>query len=145
MGMKRAAAERGLPPKIPFRLTTVAPNLGTGEKDLNALIACIEATGDRPGAIAIDTVSQSLGGGDENGPGMDQFVVNATALANHFQCLVALIHHTPASDDDRMRGKTSLPGGVDVSIVSKHEKGTLVADLAIKKMRDEDDDLVDRI
>jgi hypothetical protein len=137
--MKVVAAEKGLPADIPFHLVTVAPNLGTGDGDCRKLIADIEATGVHPGAIAIDTTTQALGGADENGAGMDALVVNATAIANHFQCLVVLVHHTPVGDDDRLRGKTSLLGGLDVSIISKSEKGSLIAVLTIKKMRDEDE------
>jgi hypothetical protein len=137
--MKKVAAEKDLPADIPFHLIPVAPNLGTGDGDCKKLIADIEATGVTPGAIAIDTTTQALGGADENGAGMDALVVNATAIAAKFQCLVVLVHHTPVSDDDRLRGKTSLLGGLDVSIISKREKGSFVATLTIKKMRDEDE------
>jgi hypothetical protein len=138
-GMKKVAAEKGLPADIPFHLIMVAPNLGAGNGDCKKLIADTEATGAHPRAIAIDTTTQALGGADENGAGMDALVVNATALAVHFQCLVVLVHHTPVSDDDRLRGKGSLLGGLDVSIISKREKGSLVATLTVKKMRDEDE------
>jgi hypothetical protein len=71
---------------------------------------------------------------------MDQLVVNCTAIFNHFQCLVILVHHTPVSDDERLRGKGSLGAGLDVSIIIKREKGSMVAALIVKKMRDEDDE-----
>jgi hypothetical protein len=48
-------------------------------------------------------------------------------------------HHTPVSDDDRLRGKGSLGAGLDASIIIKREKGSMVAALIVKKMRDEDD------
>src|SRR3984893_9224430 len=124
---------------LPFHLVTVAPNLGTGNGDCKKLIADTEATGVQPGAIAVDTTTQALGGADENGAGMDQLVVNATALALHFKCLVVLVHHTPVSDDDRLRGKGSLLGGLDVSIISKREKGSFVATTTVVKMRDQDE------
>lgn len=129
-----------MPPDIPFFLVVVAPNLGTNEKDCEALIDQIESVPVAAGAIAIDTTTQSLGGADENGAGMDMLMVNATRLAVHFQCLVILVTHKPVSEADRPRGKSSLTGGVDVSIISKSEKGSLVAELTIKKMRDGDDD-----
>jgi hypothetical protein len=59
--------------------------------------------------------------------------------SRQFQCLVVLVHHTPVADDDRLRGKSSLFGGLDVSIISKREKGSFVATMTIKKMRDEDE------
>jgi hypothetical protein len=139
-GIKKVHADKGLSPDIPFHLITVAPNLGMGVGDLEKLIESLEALGIVPGVIAIDTASRSLGGADENGPGMDQLVNNGTALANYFSCLVVLVHHTPLADDERLRGRTTLIGGLDVSIISKREKGSLVATLCVKKMRDEDDE-----
>jgi AAA domain len=142
-GLKKVAGEKGLPVDIPFQLITVAPNLGAGNGDCKKLIADIDAQlpeGVQPGAITVDTTQQSLGGADENGAGMDQLVVNCTAIFNHFQCLVILIHHTPVSDDERLRGKGSLGAGLDVSIIIKREKGSMVAALIVKKMRDEDDE-----
>jgi hypothetical protein len=138
--MRKVLVDKGLSTDVPFYLVTVAPNLGTGEKDRLALIANIEAQlpGIRPGAIAIDTTAQAIGGADENGAGMDALVVNATALVNHFQCLVAVVHHTPVADDERLRGKGTLGASVDVSILSKYAKGSLVATLTIMKMRDDD-------
>jgi hypothetical protein len=139
VGLKNVAAEKGLPADIPFHLVMVAPNLGAGNGDCKKLIADVEATGVQPGAISVDTTTQALAGADENGAGMDTLVVNATAIAVHFQCLVVLVHHTPVSDDERLRGKGSLGGGLDASIIIKREKGSMVAALIVKKMRDEDD------
>jgi hypothetical protein len=96
-------------------LVTVAPNLGTGDGDLKALIASIEAVGVKPAVIALDTLSQSLGGADENNTGMASFMTNSTALANHFQCFVPNVHHVSLSDDKRLRGNTTLIGGLDVA------------------------------
>jgi RecA-family ATPase len=80
-----------------------------------------------------------MGGADENGAGMDMLVINATTIANHFQCLIVLVHHTPVSDDQRLRGKSSLRGGIDGSILSESVNGSKVATLTVMKMRDEDD------
>jgi hypothetical protein len=139
-GLKKVASEKRLPADIPFHLIPAAPNLGIGDGDCKKLIAAIEATGVSPGAIAVDTTTQVLAGADENGAGMDTLVVNATALAVHFQCLVVLVHHTPVSDEERLRGKGSLGAGLDVSVIIKREKGSMVAELIVKKMRDEDDE-----
>jgi hypothetical protein len=127
--------------KVPFHLVTVAPNLGTGDADLKELIASIEATGVRPGLIAIDTLSQSLGSGDENNSGMVLFVSNVTALASHFDCLVAVVHHVGLSDDKRLRGHTSFIGALDAAILCERSEGAFVATLTVKKLKDEDDGL----
>ena len=89
--------------------------------------------------IAIDTLAQSLGSADENGAGMVQFVANATALANHFQCQVPTIHHVPLADDQRLRGNTVLIGGLDVSVLVERQKGEFIAVSTVKKLKDEDD------
>jgi hypothetical protein len=142
VGLRKALVDKGESSAVPFSLITVAPNLGTGDGDCKKLIASIEGqlpSGTKPGAIALDTASQSMGGADENGAGMDMLVINATTIANHFQCLIVLVHHTPVSDDQRLRGKSSLRGGIDGSILSESVNGSKVATLTVMKMRDEDD------
>jgi putative DNA primase/helicase len=126
--------------KVPFYLQMVAPNLGGAKHDLQSLIESIEKAKLRPGVICIDTLAQSLGGGDENNTGMAQFVSNATALAIHFQCLIIIVHHVGLLDDERLRGSTNLIGGLDVSIHSARNEGTLSALLKVKKQKDEDSD-----
>jgi hypothetical protein len=91
-----------------------------------------------PGLIAIDTLAQSLGAGDENGAGMIQFVANATALANKFRAFVLIIHHIGLGDDKRMRGHSSLIGGVDAQILCERKEGALSTSLTLQKLKDEE-------
>jgi hypothetical protein len=109
-----------------------------GAGDLRALIGSIEASDVRPGAIAIDTVAQSIGAGDENNTGMVQFAANITALANHFECLVAAVHHVGLGDEKRLRGHSSFLGALDVSILSERKEGALSATLTVMKLKDEE-------
>ena len=81
------AHDTNLPGRVPFYLVETAPNLGTEKNDLDALIASVEGVGVTPRLIIIDTLAQTLFGGEENSTGMVTFVANATALANHFKCL----------------------------------------------------------
>jgi hypothetical protein len=131
-------AHDGLPDNVPFYLIEVAPNLGAGIGDLKELIASIEAAGVRPGSIAIDTVAQSIGAGDENNTGMVQFAANITALANHFECFVAAVHHVGLGDEKRLRGHSSFLGALDVSILSERKEGALSATLTVMKLKDEE-------
>ena len=131
-------AHDGLPDNVPFHLIEVAPNLGAGTSDLKGLIASIETAGVRPGEIAIDTVAQSMGVGDENNTGMVQFAANITALANHFECLVAAVHHVGLGDEKRLRGHSSFLGALDVSILSERKEGALAATLTVMKLKDEE-------
>jgi hypothetical protein len=131
-------AHDGLPDNVPFHLIEVAPNFGAGIGDRRELIANIEAAGVRPGAIAIDTVAQSMGAGDENNTGMVQFAANITALANHFECLVVAVHHVGLGDEKRLRGHSSFLGALDVSILSERKEGALSATLTVIKLKDEE-------
>jgi len=121
VGFELTHAER-LPDKVPFFLISASPNLGTEQGDLGALISAVETAKVVPGLIIIDTLAQSIGAGDENGAGMIQFVANATALANHFRACVVVVHHVGLSDDKRMRGHSSLLGGVDAQILADVRK-----------------------
>jgi AAA domain/Bifunctional DNA primase/polymerase, N-terminal len=123
--------------KVPFHLISAAPNLGSGVSDLKELIASVESTGTRPAVITIDTVAQTMGGADENGSGMVQFINNATALANHFKCLVLLVHHCGLGDDKRERGHSSLPAGADVRILCERKEG-FDSTMTVLKLKDED-------
>jgi RecA/RadA recombinase len=140
VGFELAHAER-LPSQIPFFLIPTAPNLGTEQRDLAVLIAVIEAAGVAPGLIVIDTLAQSLGGGDENGAGMIQFVANATALANHFKCCVLIVHHVGLVDDKRTRGHSSLAGALDAQILAERKEGTLSTVLTLQKLKDDESNI----
>ena len=137
VGFERANAGR-LPGKIPFFLISAAPNLGTEQGDLASLIAAIEAAGVKPALIVVDTLAQSLGGADENGAGMVQFVANATALANHFRAFVLIVHHVGLADDKRLRGHSSLLGALDALILSERKEGELSAVLTLQKLKDDE-------
>ena len=127
-----------IPSPCPFRLISAAPNLGSADGDLPALIESVEAEGIAPGVIFIDTLAQTLGGADENGAGMIQYVANAQALSKRFGCLVVIIHHVGLSDEERLRGHSSLHGAIDAQILCERASGTLTTGLKIQKLKDED-------
>jgi hypothetical protein len=128
-----------LPESVLFFLIETAPNLGTWKDDLNALISAVEMRGVTPGIITIDTLAQTLGGGEENGAGMQQVIANAQALSNRFNCFVLIIHHSGLADDDRPRGHSSLKGALDVLIRFERKEGTLTTVMTVQKLKDEDD------
>jgi hypothetical protein len=136
VGFELTYAER-LPEKVPFFLISASPNLGTERGDLAELIAAVEEAKVAPGLIILDTLAQSIGAGDENGAGMIQFVANATALANHFRACVVVVHHVGLSDDKRMRGHSSLLGGVDAQILAERKEGALSTTITLQKLKDE--------
>jgi hypothetical protein len=100
-------------------MVTVALNLGTGNGDCKKLIADAEATAVRPGAIAIDTTTQA-GSAGENSAGMDQLVVNATALAAFQMSCCPGIMRLVSAMTACVEGLTS--GGLDISIIASAKK-----------------------
>ena len=138
---RQGYVEAGLAPSdgVDFALMSAAPNLGTAAGDYELLVATIEAASIKPKLIIIDTVAKVIGGADENGGGMAQFLVNAEALAQHFGCFVLAVHHTGWNDDakDRPRGWSGLPAALDVQILSERRPGEMFATLTVQKLKDE--------
>ena len=99
------------------------------EERSRALIASVEASASAPRLIVIDTLAQTLDGGEENNTGMVNFVANATALAAHFKSCVIAVHHVPLADDKRLRGHTSLHGGADAQLLTERNGGELTTTL----------------
>jgi hypothetical protein len=127
-----------LPGRVPFYLVEAAPNLGTEKNDLGALIASVEAVAVSPAMIVVDTLAQTLGGGEENTSGMMIFLSNATALASRFKCCVAPVHHAPLADEKRMRGWSGLYAGVDALIRAERKGDDLVTALTLVKLKDDE-------
>jgi hypothetical protein len=134
-------AWKDLQGEVDFALVSAAPNLGTDPGDLPKLFATIEAAGIRPGLIVIDTLAKTLGAADENGSGMTAFIGNAGALAQRFNCFVLIVHHVGHNDDKRLRGHSSLPGGLDVIVLCERMGRELRATLALQKLKDEASDV----
>ncbi|ARN80686.1 AAA family ATPase [Methylocystis bryophila] len=134
-------AEPDLPGDLPFALISAAPNLGSDNGDLSALIAAIESANLEPGLIVIDTLSRTMGAGDENGAGMTAFIANAGALAEHFKALVLIVHHSGLGDDKRLRGHSSLNGALDAQILCERAEGDLAATLTLQKLKDDASDV----
>lgn len=135
IGFERSHAD--LPANVPFYLISAAPNLGTERDDVAELTRAIEDAGCAPGLVVIDTLAQTLGGGDENGSGMTTFLANATAIANRFRCLVLIVHHIGLADDKRMRGHSSAVGAMDAQILVERRPGEMSTTLTLQKLKDE--------
>ncbi|MBV1702259.1 MAG: AAA family ATPase [Hyphomicrobiales bacterium] len=129
-----------LPAEAGFWLIETAPNMGSASGDLDALKQAINGAGVNPSLVVIDTLSASLGAGDENGSGMQTFVQNAHALARLLNCFVLVVHHVGHSEEGRMRGHSSLHAGVDVALLCERQAG-LEALVSLAKAKDESDDL----
>ena len=124
----------------PVYVVGATPNLGTENGDLAKIIADIEAQDVRPGLIVLDTLSASIGGGDENGPGMTQLLANCQRLAQHFGAFVLIVCHVGHNGEKRERGHSSLMGNVDTRIHCE-KPGALSAMLKCVKVKDGPDGL----
>ena len=118
---------------VRIAIVGVAPNLGTVEGDADALGRAIraelEAKGyDDPAGIIIDTLNQTLGDAEENGPGMQAFLINAGALAHGFSCAVLAANHVGHTEKDRERGGSQIKGNADTRLQIKRvaEEPTIV-------------------
>ena len=138
-----AQASDDLPAEIPFYLISATPNLGADPGDLEVLIADIAAAGVSPGLVVLDTLAQTLGSNDENGPGMTAFNRNASALSTRFNCLILIIHHVGLGEgaQQRMRGHSSLRGALDAMILCERTEGEMAANLTLQKIKDESSNL----
>jgi hypothetical protein len=126
--------------EIPFGLISAAPNFGVGIDDLNALIQVVSKLQSLPKIIVLDTLSQSLGGADENGAGMINFVKNATALSINLKTLVLIVHHSGLGDEKRLRGHSSLHAGIDAQILCERNNIPFQTVLSVQKVKDETSD-----
>lgn len=89
------------------------------------------------GLIVLDTLSQTIGGRDENGPDMAAYVAHAAALAEKTEAPVVIVHHGGKDSSRGARGHSSLRGNVDaVYKISVAEDGTRT--LTPEKIRDDE-------
>ena len=87
----------------------------------------------------IDTLSRSLGGADENGPGMAKFIENCGELSRKLNCLVLCVHHTGKDASRGMRGWSGLHGATDAEYEASRKGDVRSARMA--KMKDGEDNL----
>jgi RecA-family ATPase len=119
----------------PLHLIGATLNLGTDSKDLEVMIADIEAQDVKPGFIIVDTLSASMGSGEENGAGMTTHLGNCARLSQHFGAFVLVVCHVGHNGEERERGHSSLKGNTDTRIFCAKMDG-MKAMLTCKKIKD---------
>ena len=113
-------------------------NFGTSNEHAAALIEDIAAQGVKPVFIVVDTLSATLNGGEENGPGMSMFLANCLSIATHFGCFVLAVHHVGHAAEGRERGHSSLKSNVDTRIFCEKPE-RLQATVTFLKVKDGED------
>jgi len=90
------------------------PNLGD-RNSVVEFIAYVKSTGNRPAAIAIDTLSRASLGIDENSQKDAGIVIaNVMLIIEELDCIVILNHH--ASRGGNLRGSTVYEGAADFMV-----------------------------
>lgn len=104
-------------------LTTRASDLAEDQGDL--------------GLIVLDTLAQTIGGRDENGPDMAQYVASSARLADKTGSPVLIVHHGGKDASRGARGHSALRGNVDAIFkISTGDDGTRT--VTAEKVRDDE-------
>ena len=129
---------------VPFSLITVAPNLGTLNGDVDALIDAIKPesiNGDYTNCVIfLDTVSRCIPGIDENlSKDMNTFIHNLDKISKKLgNSLIVGIHHPGKNTENGLRGSSTLLGAADSVIQITSDDGGLRTAL-IQKQKDDKD------
>lgn len=102
--------------KLPLYVINERPRLGVESGDKEAIMQAIAAQvpdGTKVVAVVLDTLSQSLGGGEENGGGTQMVLGALTDISRVYDCAAIAIHHVGKGDDKSPRGHSSLNGNPD--------------------------------
>ncbi len=121
---KRMVALRGKYPALkdritpfgwtPMRLPLTRPE---GVAALGAILTAFAAEhGGPPDLIILDPLSNALGGDDADATLMGALNECVAALIQKQLCTVLRVHHSGHGNQDRARGHSSLPAGVDTEI-----------------------------
>ena len=133
----RALAQKypGLP-EAPLRIIRQPVDLIDMLNDLESRVYDLQDDQGDLGLIVLDTLSQTLGGRDENGPDMATYIKAATRLAAVFSVPVVIIHHIGKDATRGARGNSSLRCNVDGMFRITNSDGQ--RGMAGEKMRDGD-------
>jgi hypothetical protein len=69
-----------------------------------------------PALVIIDPLANALGGDDSDATLMGELNRRVNALMKAYKCTVLRVHHSGHGNQDRARGHSSLPAGVDTEI-----------------------------
>lgn len=123
---------------LPFYLIEGRARLGVDQSDKEELLDSIRRQvpeGVKIAVVIVDTLSQSLGGGEENGSGTQIFLGHMTDISLAFDCVACAVHHVGKGDTETPRGHSSLEGNPDFQwLIKKVEK--MHTRLTLKKMKD---------
>ncbi|MFT3811066.1 MAG: AAA family ATPase [Micropepsaceae bacterium] len=125
----------------PFALFSVTPDLRTGIVDRQDLVGAVIETAQQfevpIGLIVIDTLAQVLNGGSDIAmEDMGAVLANARAIEEATGALVLLVHHTGHSEQDRMRGHSSMHAAADAVLGVKADPESKSRTITLHKLKD---------
>lgn len=120
----------------PLRIIRQPIDLIGDIEDLMVRARDLEEDQGRLGLIALDTLAQTMGGRDENGPDMALFVARAALLAEKTGAAVLIVHHAGKNALAGARGHSSLRGNTDaIYKIATNDDG--IRSVTIEKSRDD--------
>lgn len=112
----------------PLYMSSGAANIGDPESTGEVLRA-IEATGQTPALVVLDTLNRNMAGDENSTPDMRQFIQCCDEIRTAYNCTVALVHHTGHGDKSRARGSSVLHGAIDTTYhVTKDAAGIVTVE-----------------
>jgi hypothetical protein len=118
----------------PFAWTALRNPLTTPEGNAEMIAALVEfakAHGGHPDLVIIDPLANALGGDDADANLMGLLNRRVAELMRAQKCTVLRVHHSGHGNQERARGHSSLPAGVDTEIrVTEQE-------ISLTKQRDD--------
>jgi len=114
----RFAAEcsiRGIDPKdVPVVFSTSPTQLLDAEHMQRHAQAIVDALGEEPVMVLVDTLATNYGRGSEDSTeDMSAAMANAAAMQRAFRCLVGFVHHSGQDKDTRARGSSVFIAAAD--------------------------------
>ena len=103
-----------------------------GVRELGAVLVEFNARhGGHPDLVIIDPLQNALGGDDSDASLMGELNRTVAEIMRRQKCTVLRVHHAGHGNEDRARGHSSLPAGVDTEIRVDEQE------IAITKQRDD--------
>jgi hypothetical protein len=104
---------------VPFRWAPLHHPLvdDAGMMELRKVVARFKAVhGGAPDLVIIDPLMNALGGDDSDADLMGKLNRRVASLMRVEKCSVLRVHHTGHGSEERARGHSSLPAGIDTEI-----------------------------
>jgi hypothetical protein len=130
--------------RLPFALISAAVDLCSVDHETDALIAELQRLAQLSPTplklVVIDTLSRSMGGGNENGPeDMGALIRNADRIRQVTGAHVLFVHHGGKERDKKTRGHSSLYGALDTAIEVRVQELSGIRSAKVAKQKDGED------